>query len=223
MAEDIITPGPPEGWTPPEGWVPEEIETRSAARVADTDFGQRIITVVAVPYEQPTVVPFRGEAWQELFTRGAFSGFDPSKRRLPVSAAFDVPDKGHSNGKLIGKLIHAYHDREEGMVADVQVAETVLGEETLQLAKDNMLGASVGFGLKSPTDQELNRTTRTRRINRAFLHHLSFVGEPAYEQARVLAMRSSTGHQVGTESSTPLLDEFLEDDFFRTMLKRVQG
>jgi len=208
MADDsTVTPG----------WVPEEIETRSAARVAETDFGQRIITVVAMPYEQPTQVPFRGEIYDEVFTRGAFNGFDASKRRTPVSAAFEVPDRGHSNGVLCGKIINAYHDREEGFVTDVQIARTPIGEDTLALAADTMLGVSVGFGVKSRFDQDVDRVNKVRRVNRAFLHHLSFVGEPAYDGARVLAMRSATAEEIEAAhmSRTPNLDEFLDDPVFQ--------
>jgi HK97 family phage prohead protease len=197
-----------------------DVETRSATRIADTDFPQRIVTVVAMPYEQATRVPYRGEMWNELFTRGAFQGFDAKRRRVPVSAALRVPDLNHADGQLVGKIVEAYHDREEGLVTDIQIARTQQGEDTLQLAKDGMLGASVGFGIKSKFDQQLDRATKTRRVHRAFLHHLSFVGEPAYEGAVVTGMRSGTSIET-PGSATPIMDEFLEDEFFRQMLNRV--
>lgn len=201
-------------------FYPGEVETRSAARVADTDFGQRIITVVAVPYEQPTKVPFRGEMWDEVFTRGAFSGLSALKRRIPASACLEVPDLGHSNGKLVGKIIEAYPDREEGLVADVKISRTAIGDDVLQLSADESLGASIGFAVKNRFDQDLNRTTKTRRVHRAFLHHLSFVGEPAYDAARVLAMRSATAEdaRAAQESGTPNLDAVLDDPFWRTII-----
>lgn len=218
MAEDIITPD--EAIAIGLGAV----ETRSAARVADTDFGQRIITVVAVPYEEMTQAPFRGEMWNEVFTRGSFEGLDARKRRIPVSAALDVPDLGHSNGKLVGKIVDAYPDREEGLVTDVKISRTAQGDDTLQLAHDEALSASVGFAVKNRFDQQIDRVHKVRRIGRAFLHHLSFVAEPAYNGARVLAMRSTTtGEPIAQDGATPLLDEFLEDEFFTNMLKRVRS
>lgn len=197
-----------------------EVETRSAARVADTDFGQRIITVVAVPYETPTRVPFRGEIWNEVFTRGAFTGLSAAKRRIPASACLEIPDLGHSNGKLVGKIVEAYPDRDEGLVTDVKISRTAAGDDVLQLASDDSLGASIGFAVKNRFDQDLNRVTKTRRVNRGFLHHLSFVGEPAYDGSRVLAMRSATAEeaQAAHDSATPNMDAILDDPFWRSML-----
>jgi len=71
----------------------------------------------------------------------------------------------------------------------------------------------VGFVARGG-DHVLDRRTMTRRINRAFLDHLSMVPTPAYEGARVLAMRDQ-GPMVSARDlprlDTPALDDYLSD------------
>ena len=45
-----------------------------AALVADVDARQRLIDVLAVPWNEPAEVFWRGEVWTEVFHRGAFDG-----------------------------------------------------------------------------------------------------------------------------------------------------
>jgi len=80
----------------------------------------------------------------------------------------------------------------------------------------------VGFQIKNPErDQRLDRYTKTRRINRAFLHHLSFVAEPAYSGARVLDVRSSDDPANANPLATPLIEEFLNDPVLRWANERA--
>lgn len=194
------------------------IETRSAS-VDNVDFGQRIITVIAVPYEQSAQVIYRGEIWDEIFMRSAFDGIETRQRRIPAVAALRVPDKEH-DGKIVGKVIGADPSNTMGLLADVKVSRTPLGDETLELAADDALSASVGYMVKNPyRDQILDRSSKTRRIARAFLDHLAFVGVPAYEGARVLSVRSDGG-DAGIPPARPLIDQFVEDPIFRWTSQR---
>jgi HK97 family phage prohead protease len=152
--------------------------------------------VVAAPYEQPTQIFYRGEMWKELFERGSFNGIETRQRRIPVN-------REHNPENLVGKVLDAWPDRPDGLVVDIRVAKTAKGDETLALADDEALGASVGYGLKRPGDQLLDRLTHTRRIRRAFLDHLSLVGDPAYTGAKILAMRSTSGPPEGAHASGP--------------------
>jgi hypothetical protein len=57
----------------------------------------------------------------------------------------------------------------------------------------------------------------TRRINRAFLDHLSMVPIPAYGGARVLGMRDAVPPRPAAELprlDTPALDEYFADPLF---------
>ena len=185
-----------------------------AASLDRVDFGQRILTLVAVPYEQRTPVEFRGERWNEVFSRSAFNGFDPGRRRVPVSAVLRAPAFDHNDGHLVGKVTDVYPDRGEGLVLDVRISSTPAGDETLQLASDDALSPSVGFAARGG-DQVLERRTMTRRINRAFLDHLSMVPTPAYDGARVLSMRNADDPLAPViRPDTPALDDYYTDPVF---------
>jgi len=160
------------------------LETRQAVSVGDVDTKQRLIEVVAVPYGQETDAPimYRGEFWKESFERGAFDGIE--QRSQPI-----MVNRQHTRGDTVGKVTQWWPERTEGLVAEVRVARTLRGDETLALAEEGMIRASVGFGVR-PRDQILDRKSMTRRIRKAFVDHLSLVEDPAYLGAEVLAVRS---------------------------------
>jgi phage head maturation protease len=162
-----------------------EIEERNGiSTVAAVNQKERIVTVIAVPYESPALVPYRGDIWNEVFERSAFADIKhvrPGRIRA---------NRGHNRGLTVGKAVKFFPDRTEGLVADVYISDTDLGRETLQLAEDDCLSASVGFGLRSG-GQRLEPLTKTRRITAAKLDHVAFVEDPAYADANVLAVRSN--------------------------------
>jgi hypothetical protein len=62
------------------------VHTRSAgAEVLDVDFTDRIIRVVAAPYNQYAVVPYRGGMWRELFEASAFDGVEAAPEKVRVN------------------------------------------------------------------------------------------------------------------------------------------
>lgn len=150
-----------------------------AATVGDVNQSQRIVEMVAVPYEEEAVVEYRGELWEESFLRGSFDGVET--RSDPIRA-----NRDHDTTRLVGQAVAFHPSREEGLVAEVRIAPTVLGDETLALAEERMIDLSVGFGVRG-SDQILNRPKRI--IKRAFLDHIAFVASPAYAGAKVLAVR----------------------------------
>lgn len=189
------------------------IEIRSAtAEVAEVNVKQRIITVIAVPYDQPAEVGYRGQIWKESFVRGAFDGIEKRPNRVRVN-------REHLRGDTVGKAIAFYPDRPEGLVADLKIARTLRGDDTLALAEDDCLSASVGFGVL-PSNQILDRSAMTRRITKAWLDHLGLVEDPAYQGADVLAVRDSLAaqHAAGEPLDTPILDELLTDPIVRQAL-----
>jgi HK97 family phage prohead protease len=155
------------------------VEYRHAA-LGDVNHSERIIEMVAVPYEEEATVEYRGELWDESFLRGAFDGVET--RTDPIRA-----NRDHDTTRLVGQAIAFHPSRDEGLVAEVRIAKTVLGDETLALAEERMVDLSVGFGVRG-SDQVLNRPKRL--IKRAFLDHISFVAAPAYAGAKVLAVRA---------------------------------
>lgn len=212
MADDLAHPDSP----PQADQRKAPVEIRSAA-IDKIDTLERIVTVIAVPYEQHTAVPYRGEMWDEVVSRGAFNGIETSTHTYRVN-------RDHDKRRLVGKIVNYYPDRNDGLVVDAYISNTDLGNETLQLAQDGILGGSVGMAIR-PSDQLLDRRSgsRTRRIQRAFLDHLALVPDPAYQGAEVLAVRNpdNTAEAELPTISTPRLDMFSEDPLLSWMFERA--
>jgi HK97 family phage prohead protease len=167
-------------------------------------FAQRIIELVAVPYDEEAIVEYRSQLWHESFARGAFDGIET--RTKPTRATRD-----HDDHRLVGRVVQFWPSRQEGLVAEVKISDTPLGNETLALADDGVLSASVGFAARG-RDQVFDRKNQTRRIIKAFVDHLTLTPVPAYEGAGVLSLRE--GVQPLSAASlpqlvTPALDELL--------------
>ncbi|MGC2380726.1 MAG: HK97 family phage prohead protease [Mycobacterium sp.] len=180
-----------------------EIRSAAVAEVLEVDWPDRTIVTVAAPYERPAPVMGGqgfgrpGEIWSEVFCRLAFASLTKSAQLVTVN-------RDHDKQRTVGKVL-TFRDEPAGLVAELKVAKTQLGDETLALADDGVLGASVGFAAR-PSDQQLDRTTKTRRIRRAYLDHLALVPDPAYREAKVLSVRSAVN---------PFrLDDYINDPAF---------
>jgi HK97 family phage prohead protease len=110
-------------------------------------------------------------------------------------------NRDHNRADVVGKVVRFDTRDPRGLVADIRIAATSRGDDTLGLAAEDMLSASVGFGINSRTGQILDRARRVRRITNAFLDHIALTMAPAYAGAEVLAVRSAT----------PALDGYLND------------
>lgn len=185
------------------------IESRSAT-LREVNFPERLIEVVAVPYEQEAIVEYRGELWHEIFDRGSFDGVEKRPNRIKAFRDHDPGEqvRGTKRRGLVGKVVSLWPNREEGLVGAVRIAQTPLGDETLALADEGILGVSVGFGVRG-SDQVLNRVAKQRRIRRAFLDHLAFPDDGAYAGAQVIGVRRSLDLPVNDlpQLVTPNLDE----------------
>jgi phage head maturation protease len=165
------------------------------AEVVAVSFPQRTIELVVVPYEQETLVPWEGRMVSEIFSRGSFDGIEHRVNRIRVN-------RDHQLTRTVGRALAFHPTRDEGLVAEVRIAKTDLGEETLTLAEDECLDASAGF---LPMAGGMTWETRSRyRVSRAWLGHIALTPEPAYDGAKVLSVRSAP--QTPT-SRTPNLDQ----------------
>lgn len=189
-----------------------EVDERTAS-VDNVNFEQRIITVIACPYEQATEVLYHNEAWNEIVSRSAFAGIQ-RKNKIRVN-------REHDRVLTVGKVVGYYPDRNEGLVIDTYIAQTPLGQETLELARDGILDGSVGMKV-AMSDQVLDRRNRTRRINRAFLDHFAFTADPAYEGAQVLSVRANP-KDAPPRTPTPGLDQFWDDPILCWADTRLDG
>lgn len=174
-----------------------------AAQQIGVSFPKRIIELIVMPYESETLVREDGRVFQEIVSRGAFDGIERRTSQVRVNRDHDVR-------RLVGKAIALHPSRREGLVAELRISRTELGDETLTLADDEVLDASAGFALlmdekgRVKPNAEVWETRTRKRLNHLFLGHIALVPEPAYEDARVLAVRHSDGAQA--ERATPNLD-----------------
>ena len=195
----------------------ENIHVRTST-LTDVDTKLRLIDLVAVPYEQETEVMIRGERWNEVFSRGSFDGIEDHAGRVRVN-------REHVVGDTVGKVVAFDPSDPVGLLARVKIAQTPRGDETLALAEEDMISASIGYRTKKPSDVTSNRRTRMRRVVRAFLDHLSMVESPAYAGAQVLAVRAEPSGlevvQLEPLPPTPSLDEYRDSDVLRWASDRL--
>jgi phage head maturation protease len=186
-----------------------EVEVRQA-EIAGIDFPNRTIELVVMPYEKETPTAMvNGRQVTEIVSRGAFDGVEQRTSQVKVN-------RGHVLDAVVGKTLALHPSREEGLVAEVRISRTELGEETLVLADDGILAASAGFGLMRKGGMtgpvvphaEVWESRDRRRLNHLFLHHIAMTPDPAYEDARVLAVRAAVSPQDATVAveATPNMD-----------------
>lgn len=194
---------------------PAETFLRNDAVLADVNVKQRLIDVIAVPWDQEAEVPWRGEMWREVFRRGAFDGLEDHIGRVRAN-------REHVKGDTVGRLVFADPKAEPGLITRTLVARTPRGDETLALAEDGMISSSIGYRLKDQADLRLERRTRLREVLRAFLDHQSFVESPAFVGAQVLAVREE---QPGLEEAPPpqaqAIDEMFAHPAYLAALERL--
>lgn len=195
----------------------DEIFTRNDASLSDVDIKQRIIDIVAVPWDQEATVQWYGEAWREVFRRGAFDGIEDHAGRIRVN-------REHVRGDTVGSVVRLEPGADIGMLARIKVPKTLRGDETLQLAEEDMISASIGYFVKKPSDVVVNKRTKLREVTRAFLDHLALVESPAYAGAQVLAVREAPSGLSVVETplpSTPALDEVMNDPLLAWAAERL--
>jgi HK97 family phage prohead protease len=145
--------------------------------------GGRTLHGVLVPWGTEARVLDAGRLVTETFARGALQGNDPG--RIPLTATHP-----RDNGTLpIGRTL-TIEDRADAAWGEWLVSDTLLGNEVLALARDQVpLGLSIGFeevagGSRWSADRQ--RVTRTR----AQLDHIAVVRVPAYAGAGVAGVRN---------------------------------
>ncbi len=188
----------------------EQLEIRTA-QLQTVRFADRIIELVVMPYESEALVPHDGRMIREIVSRGAFDGLERRANRIRVN-------RDHDLQRTIGRAVAFHTNRDEGLVAEVRIAQTVLGDETLQLADEGILDASAGM-LPMPGGASWHERRTLRRLHKVWLGHIALTPDPAYVDARVLAVRSAGAAALpGLEAPpTPNLDRVrswrLADEF----------
>jgi HK97 family phage prohead protease len=170
------------------------IEYRSAGPDAvDVSTRNRLIDVLACPYREEASVIIDGRSVTEIVSNTAFIGVDRQQNRDRIKAT-----REHRRELLFGRVVALDPLSPDGLHAEIKVSKTALGDETLELARDRLLDASIGFAIPRPDGERWEGRNR-RRVVKAWLHEVSLVSEPAYAGAKVLGIRSDA-------SRTPNLD-----------------
>jgi HK97 family phage prohead protease len=172
----------------------QELLTR-AAEVVGVSYPQRTVELVVMPYDSPTQVLHEGKIVTEVCSPGAFDGIERRANRIRVNRDHDVT-------RTVGRAIAFHPSRKEGLVAELRIARTELGEETLTLADEGILDASAGY-MTMPGGVKWEAQRTLRRLTKVWLAHIAMTPDPAFTDARVLAVRSG---RVNDESKTPNLD-----------------
>jgi HK97 family phage prohead protease len=175
------------------------IEVRSA-QLVEVRYPERVIEIIAMPYEQEAVVEHDGRLIREVCTRGAYEGVQRRANRIKVNRDHDIT-------RTVGRCRALFPSRTEGLVAEMKIAATPLGDETLALAEDGILDASAGF-LPFPGGEQWLEGRSLRRLLKCWLGHIALVPDPAYEGANLLALRAAVDRHPSNPSpvSTPNLD-----------------
>jgi HK97 family phage prohead protease len=177
------------------------LEFRHVGTIGEVSFPHRRITLVVMPYEQEALVEYRGRLIKEICTAGAYEGLE--HRSKPPRAFRD-----HDRKAIFGHAATLHPESSEGLVAELEVFETPLGDETLALAKAGGIDASAGFNVLHGGER-WSPDRSSRRLTRLWLDHIAMTAEPAYPGARVLDVRHAVEADLSPRSPTPRKDELL--------------
>jgi len=169
-----------------------DIEYRTAATL-EVRHAQRIIDLIAVPYDEPADVLRRGRLVTETIDPEAFAGVSGD---VTVNRAHDVE-------RPLCRVVAFHPGDPRGLRTELRISRTTQGDEVLELADDGLLSPSVGF-MSLAEDWTYDR--KAVRVTRAKLVHIGLTGDPAYKGAKVLAVRSADDQSPLSRVATPNLD-----------------
>jgi HK97 family phage prohead protease len=158
------------------------VEIRSTPELVDVKQSRRQVDLIVMPYEREAYVAHHGRMIGEIIDRAAFVGVEHDVGRIRVN-------RDHVRERTCGKAVLLDPGHPTGLFASLRISRTPLGDETLALAEEGILDASAGFACLAGGEKW--EGTERRRITRAFLDHIAMTPAPAYEDAKVLAVRAA--------------------------------
>ena len=142
----------------------------------------RTITGIVVPFDRVATVSDGGPAYEESFRRGAFA--KTIAERGDRVKLLSHHDRGRNP---LGRAT-ALREDAAGLYGEFAVSRTTAGDEALELVRDGALDSfSVGFAPVKAV-----RTGKVTVRTEVHLREASLVTFPAYEDARIAAVRSLT-------------------------------
>ena len=160
---------------------PARVEVR-LAHVSDVRYPERIIDLIAVPYDEWATVEYEGRLVQESFRPGAFGNVQNRSDKFLVNLEHDFT-------RVVGKVHRLYPDHPKGLRSELFIRRGEEFDQVLLDAADGMLDGSVGFGVY-PENQEWEGKER-RRIVKAKLDHIALTFTPAFAGAKVVGVRTT--------------------------------
>jgi len=181
----------------------DELHERKAGATLGVRFPERVIDLIAVPYDEEAVVVIGGRAVRERVAAGAFAGVTGDV----------VVNRAHDRERPLGKVVKFHPGDPRGLRTELRISDTSEGRDILALADDGLLSASIGFA-PLPGGEEWSADRSSVTVTRAVLGHIALTGDPAYTGARVLAVRgnmlgNATSDLGGLRTPTPILDRIL--------------
>jgi HK97 family phage prohead protease len=167
------------GKSTPTGFPPGPAGILTRSYVAELEIREgRQIAGIAVPYD----TQIRVGGYLETFRAGAFKDSDPTKSPLTAmhpTSAEQLP---------IGVAVEL-HDEPTGLRGVWHISKTQAGDEVLELVRDGAVsGLSIGF---IPDQDRWNKDRTAVERLRALLDHTAIVRVPAYDSARITALRAA--------------------------------
>jgi HK97 family phage prohead protease len=167
-----------------------DIEYRTA-NTLEVRHAQRVIDLIAVPYNEATDVLRRGRWVVESVDPDAFAGVHGD---VTVNRAHDLESP-------LGRVSSFHPNDPRGLRAELRISRTAAGDDVLELAADGLLAPSIGF---QSLGEEWSTDRSAVKVTKAKLVHIALTGDPAYKGAKVLAVR--TAAEALPRVPTPNLD-----------------
>lgn len=147
---------------------------------------ERIITGLCVPFDHETEV----RDFVEVFRKGSFA------KTITESASKVKLLAQHNMATLPLGAATNLRETGEGLVGEFRISKTLAGDEAIELVRDGALDSfSVGF---VPIRSRWNDAKTFVERQEVRLLEVSLVAFPAYEQAKVLALRNTESPAPGT-------------------------
>ncbi|WP_197477950.1 HK97 family phage prohead protease, partial [Rhodococcus sp. EPR-147] len=165
--------------------VLEDVEIRTAA-IGVVDEQSRIISGIAVPWDQITNVRTNAGEYTEQFVRGSITDGE--------LVSVHANHGGFKRGDLPVGVLVSSRAVDGGQQVECRIANTQRGDEVLELARDGVLKFfSVGF---LPVEHEVRDGVVVR--TKVALREVSIVEYPAYKGAVIESVRSAVTEQEST-------------------------
>ena len=130
-----------------------------------------------MPYDTQAVVAHKGRMVTESVAPGAFYGIEARTERVRVN-------RDHDYQRTIGRALWFDSRDPRGLVAGLRIART-------RWVTRRWRSQRTAAWTPAPGRRRTMESRSHRRLTRLHLDHIAMTTDPAYQSARVLAVRSS--------------------------------